>query len=146
MHKEFKATYLYIIKAIMLFAAVITSFLVFNFLMMLLQAFIPIWLFYIINGVFVLFLLIFLFMQLTSKKPGLSLTTMDLNIKGSILNTTRLNVSAQHKAEVNQKSFSLTIQHTLLNYRGLLKKTDKKLNISLHQILDKWITYAQKNI
>lgn len=70
MHKEFKATYLYIIKAIMLFAAVITSFLVFNFLMMLLQAFIPIWLFYIINGVFVLFLLIFLFMQLTSKKPG----------------------------------------------------------------------------
>jgi hypothetical protein len=70
MHKEFKATYLYIIKAIMLFAAVITSFLVFNFLMMLLQAFIPIWLFYIINGVFVLFLLIFLFMQLTSKKPS----------------------------------------------------------------------------
>ncbi|MGB1268112.1 MAG: hypothetical protein ACPG45_00075 [Flavobacteriaceae bacterium] len=70
MHKEFKATYLYIIKAIMLFAAVITSFLVFNFLMMLLQAFIPSWLFYIVNGVFALFLLIFLFMQLTGKKPG----------------------------------------------------------------------------
>jgi hypothetical protein len=70
MYKEFKATYLYIIKAIMLFAAVITSFLAFNFLMMLLQAFIPIWLFYIINGIFVVFLLIFLFMQLTGKKPG----------------------------------------------------------------------------
>ena len=70
MHKEFKATYLYIIKAVMLFAAVITAFLAFNFLMMLLQAFIPVWLFYIINGIFVIFLLFFLFMQLTSKKPG----------------------------------------------------------------------------
>lgn len=53
----------------MLFAAVITAFLVFNFLMMLLQAFIPIWLFYIVNGIFIVFLLIFLFMQLTGKKP-----------------------------------------------------------------------------
>jgi len=70
MHKEFKATSLYIIKAVMLFAAVITSFLVFNFIMMLLNAFIPIWLFYTLNVVFVLFTLIFLFMQLTSKKPG----------------------------------------------------------------------------
>lgn len=70
MHKEFKATYLYIIKAVMLFAAVITAFLAFNFLMMLLQAFIPTWLFYIINGIFVVFLLLFLFMQLTGKKPG----------------------------------------------------------------------------
>jgi hypothetical protein len=70
MHKEFKATYLYIIKAVMLFAAVITALLIFNFLMMLLQAFIPIWLFYIMNGIFVLFLLVFLFMQLTGKKPG----------------------------------------------------------------------------
>lgn len=70
MLKEFKATYLYIIKAVMLFAAVITAFLAFNFLMMLAQAFIPIWLFYIINGVFIIFALIFLFMQLTGKKPG----------------------------------------------------------------------------
>jgi len=70
MHKEFKATYLYIIKAVMLFAAVITAFLVFNFLMMLLQALIPVWLFYIINGIFTIFLLVFLFMQLTAKKPG----------------------------------------------------------------------------
>lgn len=54
----------------MLFAAAITAFLVFNFLMMLLQALIPTWLFYIINGIFIVFLLIFLFMQLTSKKPG----------------------------------------------------------------------------
>jgi len=70
MHKEFKATSLYIIKAVMLFAAVITSFLVFNFIMMLLNAFIPVWLFYILNVVFVLFTLLFLFMQLTAKKPG----------------------------------------------------------------------------
>jgi hypothetical protein len=70
MHKEFKATYLYLIKVIMLFAAVITAFLVFNFLMMLAQAFIPTWLFYIINGIFIIFTLLFLFMQLTGKKPG----------------------------------------------------------------------------
>jgi len=70
MHKEFKATYLYIIKTVMLFAAVITSFLVFNFIMMLLNALIPIWLFYTLNVIFVLVTLLFLFMQLTSKKPG----------------------------------------------------------------------------
>lgn len=70
MHKEFNATYLYIIKAVMLFAAVITGFLVLNFIMMLLNALIPIWLFYILNVVFILFTLLFLFMQLTSKKPG----------------------------------------------------------------------------
>jgi len=70
MHKEFKATSLYIIKAVMLFAAVITAFLVFNFIMMLLNAFIPMWLFYVLNIVFALFTLLFLFMQLTSKKPG----------------------------------------------------------------------------
>jgi len=69
MHKEFKATYLYIIKAVMLFAAVITAFLVFNFIMMLLNAIIPIWLFYTLNIIFSLFTLLFLFMQLTSKKP-----------------------------------------------------------------------------
>ena len=70
MHKEFKATYLYIIKAIMVFAAVITSFLVFNFIMMILNALIPTWLFYTLNVVFILFTLLFLFLQLTSKKPG----------------------------------------------------------------------------
>ena len=70
MHKEFKATYLYIIKAVMLFAAVITSFLVFNFIMMLLNAIIPIWMFYTLNVIFALFTLLFLFMQLTAKKPG----------------------------------------------------------------------------
>ena len=70
MHKEFKATSLYVIKAVMLFAAVITAFLVFNFIMMLLNALIPIWLFYTLNVVFALFTLLFLFMQLTSKKPG----------------------------------------------------------------------------
>lgn len=70
MHKEFKATYLYLLKAVMLFAAVIAALLAFNFLMMLMQAFIPIWLFYIINGIFVIFTLVFLFMQLTGKKPG----------------------------------------------------------------------------
>ncbi|PHS06499.1 MAG: hypothetical protein COA88_10550 [Kordia sp.] len=70
MHKEFKATYLYIIKAIMVFAAVITSFLVFNFIMMILNALIPTWLFYTLNVIFALFTLLFLFLQLTSKKPG----------------------------------------------------------------------------
>jgi hypothetical protein len=71
MHKkEFNATYLYIIKAVMLFAAVITGFLVFNFIMMLLNALIPVWLFYTLNIIFVLFTLVFLFLQLTSKKPG----------------------------------------------------------------------------
>lgn len=69
MQKVFKATYLYIIKAVMLFAAVITGFLVLNFIMMLINALIPIWLFYILNIVFALFTLVFLFMQLTSKKP-----------------------------------------------------------------------------
>ena len=54
----------------MLFAAVITALLVFNFLLMFLQALIPVWLFYVINGIFIIFTLIFLFMQLTGKKPG----------------------------------------------------------------------------
>jgi hypothetical protein len=70
MHKEFNATYLYIIKVVMLFAAVITGFLVLNFIMMLINVLIPVWLFYILNIVFALFTLLFLFMQLTSKKPG----------------------------------------------------------------------------
>ena len=70
MHKEYKTTYLYIIKAIMMFAAVITSFLVFNLIIMILNALIPTWLFYTLNVIFILFTLLFLFMQLTAKKPG----------------------------------------------------------------------------
>jgi hypothetical protein len=70
MQKVFKATYLYIIKAVMLFAAVITGFLILNFIIMLLNFIIPIWLIYVLNVVFALFILLFLFMQLTSKKPG----------------------------------------------------------------------------
>ncbi len=70
MHKEYKATYSYILKSIMLFAAVITGFLILNFIIMLLNFIIPIWLMYVLNVVFALFILLFLFMQLTSKKPG----------------------------------------------------------------------------
>lgn len=70
MHKEFKATYLYIIKAVMLFAAMITAFLAFNFGMMLLNVILPGWLIYVVNIVFALFTLVFLFMLITSKKPG----------------------------------------------------------------------------
>lgn len=69
MPKKFTATYLYILKSVLLFALVITAVIMFNFLMMLLNALIPIWLFYILNGIFVLFTLVFLFMQLTNKKP-----------------------------------------------------------------------------
>jgi len=54
----------------MLFAAVITAFLVFNFIMMLLNVIIPTWLFYTLNVIFAIFTLLFLFMQLTAKKPG----------------------------------------------------------------------------
>lgn len=70
MHKEFKATYLYIIKAVMLFAAMITAFLAFNFGMMLLNVILPVWLIYIVNIIFALFTLVFSFMLITSKKPG----------------------------------------------------------------------------
>lgn len=88
MHKQYNATYLYLIKATMLFAAVIAAFLAFNFLLMMLQAIIPTWLFYIINGIFVIFLLLFLFMQLTGKKPGFSFNETGFTYKRKHINYT----------------------------------------------------------
>ena len=67
MQKTYKATYLYIIKAVMLFAAMITAFLAFNFGLMFFNP--PSWVFLIVNTILGLFTLLFLFMQLTSKAP-----------------------------------------------------------------------------
>lgn len=70
MQKTYKATYLYIIKAVMLFMAMITAFLAFNFGLMLLN--LSPWVFYAVNIVLSLFVLLFLFMQLTAKAPMLT--------------------------------------------------------------------------
>lgn len=69
MHKTYKATYLYIIKTIMMFAAMVTAFLAFNFGMMMLNVVIPFWAFIAVNIILSLFTLVFLFMQLTAKSP-----------------------------------------------------------------------------
>lgn len=69
MHKTYKATYLYVIKTVMMFAAMVTAFLAFNFGMMMLNAMIPFWVFIVVNVILSLFTIIFLFMQLTAKAP-----------------------------------------------------------------------------
>lgn len=69
MHKTYKATYLYAIKASAMFAAMVTAFLAFNFGMMMLNAMIPFWIFLVVNIILSLFTIIFLFMQLTAKSP-----------------------------------------------------------------------------
>ena len=68
MHKEYKATYLYILKAVMFVAAMLMAFFLFNFALMTFSM--PVWVFAIVNIVFGLFTIIFLFMLFTSKKPG----------------------------------------------------------------------------
>jgi len=53
----------------MLSAAVIAAFLIANFAMMFLNKIVPDWFPWIVNIIFILFGLLFLFMQLTAKKP-----------------------------------------------------------------------------
>ena len=74
MHKSYTATYLYIIKVVMLSAAVIAAFLVFNFFFMVANGVLPNWFPWIANIVFVIFGIVFLFMQLTAKKPSFTFT------------------------------------------------------------------------
>ena len=69
MRKTYTATYLYIIKMVMLSATVIAAFLIANFAMMFLNKIVPDWFPWVVNIIFILIGLLFLFMQLTAKKP-----------------------------------------------------------------------------
>lgn len=74
MHKNYTATYLYIIKVVMLSAAVIAAFLVFNFFFMVANGILPNWFPWIANMIFIVFGVVFLFLQLTAKKPSFTFT------------------------------------------------------------------------
>ncbi len=69
MYKTYTATHLYTLKSVMLVFAMIAAFLVFNFGMMMVPI-IPVWVVYVVNIVLALFAILFMFLLLTSKKPG----------------------------------------------------------------------------
>ena len=68
-HNTYTATHLYILKSVMLILGMVAAFIMFNFGMMMIPI-IPKWIIYLVNIILGLFTLVFLFMLLTSKKPG----------------------------------------------------------------------------